>query len=253
MYSDLWQIPGIGSGDVESILGISPNSKKNILTLWAQKVTQRRKAEMRKVNIEQNTPEWHTDFRSGGVGGSEVAAICGMNPYEDAGSIYAVKTSPVVISDKENPHMARGRKEEPYARSLYENLMGWECPPICVLHDVHDYLRASLDGLRNDDQLLLELKAPAERNHGKVLDIAAAKDQMQKFKDLLPYWYCQVQYQLYVTGCPMGHFVSFNRENFSGHDQFVLISIRPEPEYQKWMIDQVTEFWELVVSERTPN
>lgn len=48
----------------------------------------------RTKSFEQDSPEWH-ELRGSGVGGSEVAAICGISPWTSAFTLWAEKTKRV--------------------------------------------------------------------------------------------------------------------------------------------------------------
>lgn len=45
----------------------------------------------RTKSFEQDSPEWH-ELRASGIGGSEVAAICGISPWTSAFTLWAEKT-----------------------------------------------------------------------------------------------------------------------------------------------------------------
>lgn len=61
--------------------------------------------------FEPGSPEWHAARRNG-VGGSEVAALLGISPYESRFSLWHRKKG-LVIPVEENPQMYWGKKLEP--------------------------------------------------------------------------------------------------------------------------------------------
>jgi putative phage-type endonuclease len=252
-----WLTPGIGSTEVAVLLGVSVE-KETPLTLWADKVEQRRrKAEGKAVKIVpeealgQGTPAW-LEWRNRGVGGSEVSVLTGDSRFKTPLDLYKLKVGEVADT-AENPDMQRGKKLEPTARKLYEDLMGWNSPPLCVLHDEVDYMRCSLDGLREDYKVVLEIKAPRLRGHLKNWDCKQAQDESEAFAYAVPYYYAQVQYQLMLTGAGVCHFVSYSEEKSVPQSQrFCLLSIRPDPEKQALIRRRVEWFWDHVLRKVPP-
>lgn len=188
---------------------------------------------MKKVLLEQGTPEWLA-WRAGGVGASESSAILGLNPWETVDSLRAKRLAPA--GDGGNEHTRRGHKLEPVARSLYEALMGWEATPCCGEHDEFPWLRASFDGLRADGRLVVEIKAPSLKWHNHVLE------------EGVPDWYyCQVQHQLLVSGAVLGHFVSYCEHRGLSHgERLVVLPVEADPVLQKHLLGACRLFWESI-------
>lgn len=61
--------------------------------------------------FEPGTPQWHA-ARANGIGGSEIAAVLGLSPYESRFSLWHRKKGLVSPVD-ENPVMYWGKKHEP--------------------------------------------------------------------------------------------------------------------------------------------
>jgi putative phage-type endonuclease len=254
--SAVWKTVGVGSGDVASLLNCSASADETVLDLWASVVRRRDKKELprvKKVTLDQGSQEW-LRWRNLGLGGSEVGCVLGANPYRDskADRIWERKVGDrPEISD--NPAMARGRKLEPEARSLYESLYGWTAEPVCVIHDDHDHLRCSLDGLRQDDKVVLEIKCSGEKNHRKYLAVSRIDDPLERQRAFwyeVPYYRAQVLYQLLITGADVAHFVGFNPD-FSGGDRLAVFELYPEPQEMQRLLERTNQFWNFVL-ERTP-
>jgi len=254
--SDLWRAPGIAGTHVSAVLEVDEwNSTP--LKLWADRVSLRRKIAMKKIPsdaLPQGSPEW-LKWRGDGVGGSEVATVCGENPYETKMSLWkskvAARRGEPVSDGGENEHMRRGKELEPHARAEYEQLMGWACPPLCVVHDDLDFVRCSLDGLREDGELVLEIKAPGARNHAKAIDL---KRNPEDFRFVIPHYHCQVQYQLLIVGASKAHFASYNKEKqFQGGNRLVIVPVEADPDFQEAMLNRVVRFWKLVEDETPPS
>jgi putative phage-type endonuclease len=99
-----------------------------------------------KVNITQGTSEWH-DWRSKGIGASDVAAIFGLSPYKTKRDLW-VEKSGLVESEEPSDDKAfifrRGHESEQELRELFLKATGIDLVPACFEKDV--IFRASLDG-----------------------------------------------------------------------------------------------------------
>lgn len=247
-----WKRPGIAGTHLAALLGIDEFGGTP-LKLWADRVSLRRKIEMKKVpSLEQGSPTW-LKWRGDGVGGSEVAGVCGESRYDDPLAVWKAKVGQRrgdAAENVENEHMARGKRLEPVARRHYESLMGWQSPPLCVIDDQHEFIRCSLDGLRTpSDDLVLEIKSPGDRNHEKSLRLV---DEPSLFRSLIPHYYCQVQYQLMITGAKAAHFVSYNESPQFGPNRFALVEVPADAAYQQFVREAVIDFWGYVEREEPP-
>lgn len=61
--------------------------------------------------FEPGTPDWHA-ARAAGIGGSEIAAVMGISPYESRFSLWHRKQG-IIAPAEENPVMYWGKKHEP--------------------------------------------------------------------------------------------------------------------------------------------
>jgi putative phage-type endonuclease len=256
----VWREPGIGATQVAAVMGCAVERDQKPFVLWAQILQDREWKLVRKAaELAQDSPEWHR-WRNDGWGGSEIGSLMGVNPYRDGSPTDAVRGKIAAregteVRRNENPNMRRGKAKEPEARAMYERLMGWEAKPLCVLHDEHDFVRCSLDGIRPDDDLILEIKCPGGRNHEKFLQCAAVPEPLirqQLFAHCFDYYRYQVLYQLLITGASRCHFVSYCPGEFSGHDQFALIELFPEPFEQERVLERVAAFWGFVERRELP-
>lgn len=253
--SKVWRQVGVGSGDAGSLLNCDPNGK-NVLLLWAEIVSKRDLKglpKVRKVKLDQGTDEW-LKWRNQGLGGSEVGCVMGANPYRgsQAPDVWGRKL-PDDHPDKvpevgDNYAMARGRKLEPDAREMYEQLFGWKAEPVCVIHDQYEFVRASLDGLRDDHQVALEIKCSGKKNHASYLEISRIGDDLERqraFASAFPAYYLQVAYQLLITEAPTAHFCGYSPD-FSGPDRLACFALYPEPSQMARLLERVVEFWGYV-------
>lgn len=256
--SAVWRQAGVGSTDIAAVMNCAAKSDETVLMCWASIVQKRDLKEinrMRKERLAQGSKDW-LDWRGKGMGGSEVACVVGANPYRDskADRVWERKTGQrAEVSD--NPAMAHGRKNEPDARRIYEQVCGWTAEDVCVIHDEMDFVRCSLDGLRNDDKVVLEIKCPGEKNHQKYLDIAQIDDAFERqsaYAQVFPYYRYQVLYQLAITGADMAHFVSYRPDWHDASERFVMMTLYPEPDEQAHLLERVREFWGFVERREPP-
>jgi predicted phage-related endonuclease len=97
-------------------------------------------------------------------------------------------------------------------------------------------MRASLDGLSFDGSIVLEIKCPLS-----VRDLNAAQQGR-----VPSHYYGQLQHQLEVSGAGEAHYWSYDGR--VGR----LITIRPDREYLKRLVDEEGEFWRRVKENRWP-
>lgn len=218
----LWWRAGLGAGASPAILGMS---------YWLTRDELFEELKVKVVSMAQDTTAW-LRWRKKGIGASESAAILGLNPWSSREDVRLDKLTPDKV-DGGNEHTRRGKRLEPEARAMYERIMGWSMTPICCVHDDHDFIRASLDGIRDDNRLILEAKAPSQRWHEHVL------------ADGVPDWYyCQVQHQMLVTGAPMAHFVSYCPRHKAR--PYKMLPVKADPEFQRLLLRELTAFWSEV-------
>jgi len=108
------------------------------------------------VNLEQGTPEW-LEWRSNGIGASDAPTIMGENPWKRPAQLLAEKIGTTKKSAG-NAAMARGTALEPEARQRYETITGNRVHPACLQSNIHEWQRASLDGLSPDGRTVVEIK-----------------------------------------------------------------------------------------------
>jgi len=189
---------------------------------------------MKKVELEQSGPEWH-QWRSGGIGGSDAGVLMGTNPWMNEDQLTESKEGRLVVA--ENERMARGKRLEPIAREKYTEVTGIHVRPVCVVHDKVPWLRASLDGLSEDNQIVLEIKCPSNYAHKKAL-----------WGRIPDYYTAQVQHQLLVTGCPLLHYWSYTDDEYFPKDsRHALVVVHPDFEYQEKLFYRE---WEYIKSRK---
>lgn len=187
--------------------------------------------------MEQGTTAWH-EFRSLGIGGSDVPSVMGINPYKSAYKLWHEKTRLITADLTENFAMHRGTRNEPKARSHIELMTGKAWAPDLVVDSQKSYLRVSLDGRSGDE--ILEIKVPSE---ALVLGVEA-----RGIEAIPDHHMVQMQYQLRVTGAVRCLYVVFHPES----DKIVTCWVPRDDLKIKIIETAVDYFWDCVVTKVQP-
>jgi putative phage-type endonuclease len=184
--------------------------------------------------LKQNTPEWHR-WRRQGIGASDAPVIMRETPFKTPHTLWTIKTGRTQESAA-GPAARRGRKLEHFARRAYERRTGIQVEPLCLVHQEHEWMRASLDGLSFDGSTLVEIKCPL-----------SPRDRASAQQGRIPSQYhAQLQHQLEVSGAERAHYWSFHGT------EGILIEIRPDLKYARRLIKAESAFWQCVKDDRWP-
>jgi putative phage-type endonuclease len=178
--------------------------------------------------LQQNTPEWHR-WRQQGLGASDAPVIMGDAAFKTTRMLWSVKTGRMQ-EEPTGSAARRGRELERLARQAYEQELGIQMEPLCLVHDELEWMRASLDGLSFDGSTVLEIKCPMN-----VRDQSAARAG-----SVPPHYYAQLQHELEVARAAELHYWSFDGSEGS------LVRVRPDRDYLKRLVDAEAAFWRLV-------
>jgi putative phage-type endonuclease len=138
------------------------------------------------VDLQQGTAAWHA-WRDQGIGSSDAPIIMGENPWKHRDQLLNDKLHRVLVQP--NEAMARGVALEPEARNRYEQVIGIPVYPLCLQSTRFCWLRASVDGLSDDGDSVVEIKCG-----NSVYRHAASTRQVPK------HYMGQLQHILAVTG-----------------------------------------------------
>lgn len=197
------------------------------------------------TGLDQDGDAWHA-WRAGGIGGSDVAAVLGLNPFTTRAALLGERASGRRRSLDGNPHVARGKRWEPYVRDHYQRLTGYAVAPACVAHDAVPWARVSLDGIRDDHRVVLEVKCPTARGCDRI-----RRDGPRA------YHVAQCQYQLWVTGAAVCHLVVFDADTpGAGADppagRWQLFEVWPDPDFWTVMVPELGRFWDEAAAVTPP-
>jgi len=186
--------------------------------------------------MDQNTTEW-LQYRKTGIGASDVNIIMGVSEYKTPYQLWEDKLSTEIEEQKNTFITDKGHRLEPVARAQYEILTGIEAPPLLAEREDNPWMRASLDGFAKKENIVLEIKYTG---NGAKWKTATEENRVPDC-----YW-PQVQWQLFVTGARLNHYVSFNGEEIH------MIEVEPDIEYIRGMVEKVTAFWNMVKTQKAP-
>lgn len=180
--------------------------------------------------------EW-LHWRKKGIGGSDAATVCGLNPYSSLLSLYADKLG--LLPEKEdNEQMRQGRDLEQYVAERFMEATGKKVKRLnaMLVHPDHDWMLADVDRLVVGESALLECKTTSVYNKADFEN-----------GEIPPYYYVQVQHYLAVTGLPVGYLavLVLNRG-------FYWYRIDADPNEQAKLIELESAFWHNHVLAKVP-
>jgi len=200
----------------------------------------------RLVSTRQLSQAKWLEVRKQGIGSSDCAAACGLNPYMSMLELWMIKTGRIQqsIDDESSGHapLYWGRQLEPLVAEYYSMHTNHKVRRVnAVLQhpdpDKH-FMLANLDYsvVGNDEVQILECKTAGE--YGAKL-----------WRDGVPlYVLCQVQHQLAVTGKLAAHVCVL----ICGHETRIFKVIRSESVIEH-IINAERYFWECVEKDVPPS
>jgi len=200
----------------------------------------------RLVNTKNMTQAEWLEVRRQGIGSSDCAAACGLNPYMSMLELWMIKTGRVKqsIEDESTGHapLYWGKQLEPLVAEYYSMHTNNKVRRINAVlqHPEADkyFMLANLDYsvVGSDEVQILECKTAGE--HGAKL-----------WRDGVPlYVLCQVQHQLAVTGKQAAHICVL----ICGHETRIYKVTRSETVI-KHIVNSERYFWECVEKDIPPD
>ena len=170
--------------------------------------------------------EWK-QARHNGIGGSDVAAICGLNPWKSPLAVYLEKTGQI-DGPKENEAMHWGTILEPIIAKEFEERTGLKVRNnnYILQHPEYPFMLANLDREIVGEKAGLEIKTTSAFNGGKM------------HKDIPDYYYLQCLHYMAVTGYDSWHLAIL-----VGGNQLHLHTIERDEEDIQNLIKIESDFW----------
>jgi putative phage-type endonuclease len=175
--------------------------------------------------------------RRKGVGGSDVAPICGLSPWKSAYQVWQEKLN-LAEKFEATPEMKYGLLVEPTIRQWYSDETGRvvHVPKNMLSHPKYPFMVANLDGY-TDDNRVVEIKTAR-----------SSLDWGEPGTDEIPIYYqTQVQHYMIVTGFE----VCDVPVSFAG-SMPVIYEVPADKELQEMIIEKEAEFWRFVEKEIPP-
>lgn len=194
----------------------------------------------------QNREEW-LDLRKSGIGSSEVATIVGLNPYETPYQLWRRKIG-LDEPKVENTVMRNGHHLEDAISRMWQDATDREV----IKRSAIDWI------IRDNDRPYLQVSPDrtywlGESRSQEEKGILECKSTRMKVEaDNLPkYWFCQVQYQLGVSGFAQGSLAWLSA--YQGFD-FGYQDLKLVPDFYDWLLEEVSKFWvDCIVGGKEPD
>jgi putative phage-type endonuclease len=192
---------------------------------------------------EPNTPEWD-ELRSHGIGGSEIAAVVGLSPWESRFSLWHRKRGSIGRKTI-NAGMEWGTRLEPVVCEAFaetRDMLDIQ-PAGTYRHQERHWQIANPDRLLWDD----------EHGHVGILETKTAHQYDAHEwglgpEDIPPYYRCQVLWYLDVLELPRAHLAVLI--GGSDYREYVIPYAADEA---AWLREQGEEFWQSVLNGPTPD
>jgi putative phage-type endonuclease len=179
----------------------------------------------------ENKKEWLKE-RKTYIGGSDVAALCGLNKYKSAMGIYLDKTSADVEETEITGAMEWGTRLEDAIAEAYSTRTGFniEVEPNVIRHPEHKFIAANIDRWADGKKHILECKTAG---------FMMSKEWGEEYTDQIPESYlCQVAY--YAAICDVE---KVDIAVLIGGQDFRIYTYNRNREFENKLIKVTCNFW----------
>lgn len=186
------------------------------------------------VKTNNLTREEWLKYRTGGIGGSDVSIIAGINPFKSVHQLWLEKTGQVEPEQTESEFAHFGTLLEPIVRKEFTERTGIKVRQKRMLLQSEEYpfMYADLDGVINEDGELAIFEA-------KI----ASQYKMDTWEDDVPAGYIlQVQHYMAVTGAKKTYIAAL-----IGGNRFVYHVVERDKVMIAKIIAMEKYFWETHV------
>lgn len=156
-----------------------------------------------RCDLIQGSQEWH-DWRSGGIGSSDVSVLLGINPYKTIWDIWAERFGFISNNLDRNPLVRDGKKYEGVVRNQLSTHFKQKIDVFCAYAVNHIHRRASFDGVI-DGNVPVEIKVVSNPVWKQV-------ESHGKKSEAFELYYPQVCYQMGILGAQKGYLAFYNIE-----------------------------------------
>jgi putative phage-type endonuclease len=192
------------------------------------------------VEMEQNTNDW-LQWRSKGIGSSDIGTILGVNTYQNVHDLWLVKTNQKPAEDLSNNFFVkRGSALEPLARDIFNEQTDSNFIPATFVHKEIPFMKFSADGVDFDKNEIIEIKCMMRKNHEKTIKENKPSES----------YYFQMQWSLMITEYKVCHFIAYNPEM---PDPIFTMPIYPDESAFVEMKNYAHWFWHCVTEMKDPD
>ena len=182
--------------------------------------------------------EW-LQYRTQGIGGSDVSVIAGINPYRSVYQLWLEKTGQITPEETENEYTQFGTLLEPIVRKVFTQKTGIKVRKKNMLLQSEEYpfMLANLDGVIRiyDEFCLFEAKT-------------ASAYKSDEWKNGIPQEYLlQIQHYMAVTGAIRTSYIAV----IIGGNHFEYRIIERDDKMIADIIAMEKQFWEVNVIGKT--
>lgn len=172
--------------------------------------------------------EW-LEIRQLGIGGSDAAAIAGLNPWKSPLSVYLDKTSEIPQEIPDNERMRVGRDLEDYVAKRFEEATGKKVRKnnFMLVSEDHQFMMANLDREIVGENAFLECKTT--NSYSKA----------EWEKGIPPHYEIQVLHYMAVTGAEKAYIACL-----IGNEKFIYHEVKRDEEAINYLIEIEKKFWE---------
>jgi putative phage-type endonuclease len=192
----------------------------------------------------ENKQEWLREHwlkeRKNYIGGSDLGAICGLNPYRSALDVYLDKTSDD-ISEETNAAMRWGNLLEDVVAKAYSEDTGYdvEIEPNTIYHPEYSFLAANIDRWADNKRRILECKTAS---------FLKAKEWGDLGTDQIPESYL-IQNATYSAVCNVP---VVDTAVLIGGQDFRIYTYNRNKELEEKLIKIACNFWHNHIEKRIP-
>lgn len=184
----------------------------------------------KEIQIEQGSADWLA-LRKNYIGSSDASCIMGVSKWDTEYSLWCKKLD-LVPEKQENSAMRRGKDLEPIARDLISKQIGVKFMPGVF---VKDFQIASLDGICQNNEFMVEIKCPGKDDHDCALKL-----------NVPAHYYPQLQHQLMVMDLKEMFYMSYTSESS------VHFIVNRDDAYCEKLLYKELQFWKYLETLENP-
>lgn len=195
---------------------------------------------IRKIATKEMSEKQWQDARKGSIGGSDAAAIVGLNPYKSAYALWAEKSGKIEPEDISMKEAVRlGHELEPYVAKRFTEITGKKVrrENFILKNDLYPFAHANVDRMVIGERAGLECKTTSALSLGKF-----------KGGEYPATYYVQCVHYLAVTGLDRWYLCVL-----IGNQEVRVFVIERDEDEIKALMDTEGQFWAQVDAGIAPN